>query len=118
MTDEKTIETLAAEQVAKTMAQWEAERAAARAAEQKQVEAERAAWHAAIAPTIVACGVRPSLIGSVVEQAHDLFELREGKVVAKPGFTNWRDPCADYTVVDWLADLHTTDDNLLWEKQK
>ena len=63
-------------------------------------------------------GVRPFLMDALAEQARSLFELKDGKPVAKPGITNPRDPCSDFTVLDWLADLHATDDNLLWEKRK
>lgn len=118
MTDDRTIDMIAAEHVAKTLAQCESDRAARMAREAQEQDAEHAAWHGAVATTVVACGVRQSLIPSVVERARSLFELKDGKVVAKPGIGNRRDPCADYTVLDWLADLHTTDDNLLWEKQK
>jgi hypothetical protein len=99
-------------------ANGESNRAARMAREAEERESERAAWRASVAPVVIACGVRPSLIDVVVDQAHSLFDLREGKLVAKSGVTNRRDPCADYTVVDWLADLHASDENLLWERQK
>ena len=118
VSDDRTIDMIAAEHVANTLAQCESDRAVRMACEAQEQDTEHAAWHGAVATTVVACGVRQNLITCIVEQARSLFELKDGKVVAKPGITNRRDPCADYTVLDWLADLHTTDDNLLWEKQK
>jgi hypothetical protein len=118
VSDYDTLDNLAAKKVAEVEAQCESDRAARTAREAQERDAEHAAWHGAVAPTVVACGVRQSLVSSIVEQARSAFELKDGKLVAKSGITNRRDPCADYTVVDWLADLHASDDALLWEKQK
>jgi hypothetical protein len=106
----------AEEEVARNVAQFDADRAAARAREQEQKEAEVKAWHDAVAPVVVACGVRPFCIDAVVEKAAALFQLHDGKIVPKPGVRHPRDPCADLDPITWLADLREEDDNLLFAK--
>ncbi len=99
-----------------SIALWEAEREAERAREQEQREADAAAWRSAFGSVAVACGVRPFLIGGVIERARGLFELRDGAIRPKPGVMHPRDPVKDYDPVVWLADMHAgPDGKLLFE---
>ena len=115
MTNEE-LETKVAEVVAASEARWEAERAARRAEEQERAAQEATAWRDAVAPVAIACGVRPIFIEQLAVQARAVFDLRDGKVVAKPGTVHPTDPCRDYTLADWLGGLRATDDNLLFPK--
>lgn len=111
MTPEE-LDTLVAEKVAAFQQRFEADAAAERDAK----AAADAAFRSAIAPIAIACGVRPLLVEGVVEQARGLFELRDGEIRPRPGVMHPRDPLKDYEPIEWLAELHATDDNLLFRK--
>jgi hypothetical protein len=82
--DHNYFNTVAANEVARLEAEWKAERDAADAAERAAADAQATAWRNAVAPMAVACGVRPFCLEAVVERAATVFELRDGRLVAKP----------------------------------
>jgi hypothetical protein len=53
--------------------------------------AEDAAWPSALAPVVVACGVRPLFIDGVLEGARSVFELATERFDRSRAFTT-RDP--------------------------
>ena len=118
LTKEQYIALLAKEGVAAEMAKLDAARAATRAAEEEASKAAADAFRAAVVHDITATRPRLSLVDDLVTKAAEQFELKEGKIVARSGIINRRDPVAEYTLVDWLADLHMQDDNIFWEKKK
>ena len=61
--------------------------------------------------------MRPLFVASVVAEAADVFELREGKLTPKSGMLHPRAPCSPLDVVTWLADLRAgPEGELLFEK--
>ena len=58
----------------------------------------------------MACGARSIAIDHLVDRASALFELRDGRVVAKSDVRHPRDPCADLDPITWLADLRTNEE--------
>jgi hypothetical protein len=71
----------------------------------------------AVGTIAVSCGARLIAIDHLVDRASALFELRDGRVEAKPGVMHPRDPCADLGPVTWLADLSAgADGDLLFAK--
>jgi hypothetical protein len=67
----------------------------------------------------VSCGARPIAIDHLVNQARAVFELKDGRLVPKPGVMHPRDPCADLDPITWLADLRTGEDgDLLFQKRR
>ena len=113
MIDHQQIEALVAKEVERQQAGIAAEREGERAAAEQKVKN----WRDAVAPIVVSCGARPIAIDHLVEQAAALFELRDGRVAAKPGVMHPRDPCADLDPITWLADLRAGEDgDLLFAK--
>jgi hypothetical protein len=113
MIEQSTIEAM----VAKALERQQAEYAAAREADRVAAEQKAKEWRDAVAPIAVSCGARPLAIQHLVDRASALFELRAGKVVAKPGVMHPRDPCTDMDPITWLADLRNGEDgDLLFQK--
>jgi hypothetical protein len=107
------IAALVAQAVERQQAEQAAEREAARVADEQRAQA----WRDAVAPIAIACAARPIAIDYLLDRAATVFELRDGRVVAKPGVMHPRDPCTDLDPITWLADLRNGEDgNLLFQK--
>jgi hypothetical protein len=105
MTENLDVENLVRRALADYLVRQEVADAAQRATEQQEKDARARAWRDAVAPVIVACGVRRFCLESLIVEAAEIFELRDGRVVPKPGVLHPRDPCAALDPVTWLADL-------------
>jgi hypothetical protein len=65
-----------------------------------------------IRDTAIACGAQPRSVRHIVRDAEDLFELKDGQIVARDGRRNPRDPCVVLDLVAWLVDLRNTEGHL------
>jgi hypothetical protein len=54
----------------------------------------------------LACGALPQATRHIVRDAEQVFELKDGQVVAKGNARDPLNPLADLTLVSWLAQLH------------
>jgi hypothetical protein len=60
-------------------------------------------------------GVKPTALHHVIRDAEDVFELKDGKLVAKTGRRHPTDASKELTPTDWLHHLSTTQDFLFGE---
>jgi hypothetical protein len=59
--------------------------------------------------------VKSNSVRHVVREARDVFELKDGRLVPKPGQTHPSDKLKDLTPEAWFEHLQVTDDNLFAE---
>ena len=104
---ERTIE----DYVAEVYAKQEAQHLERQQAERLRTEQQSAAFGEAMRKVAVSCGVRPQQVEDFASahKAHELFELREGRVVAKEGVYTPGDPLQALDVAVWCADLRDKD---------
>jgi hypothetical protein len=82
------------------------------ARETAQKQANDGLFRELVTKDAIAKGVAPSAVRHVLREADLVFELKDGKLVAKDGVRNTKDPMKDLTPVDWLDQLATTDEYL------
>jgi hypothetical protein len=111
MTDERTIEQMAADAVAKFLAEWNAPPKPTEPTPDQEISARlrQAMFREQIGEAAINAGVRPRAVKHVIRDAADQFALREGQLVPKHGQTDPADPLAPLTPASWLRQLASTD---------
>ncbi len=83
-----------------------------KAREIAQQQADEAAFRELLTGEATKAKVRPNSVRHVLREAHDVFELKHGRLVAKEGQKHPSEPLRELTPDVWFEHLSTTDENL------
>src|SRR5687767_13886883 len=109
MSDNKTIQEIADEYVANAMAEYEAEKTRQAGPPTVEQQLAQAQFRELVAEHALLHGVRPQSVRHVVRDAEAVFELRDGRLVARDGQTDPGDPLGPLTPACWMQQLAKTD---------
>jgi hypothetical protein len=120
MSDDRTIEEMAKDSVARFLAEHEAERnknAPPPPTTEQQIEARLAQtrFRELVTNEALLHGVRPHATRHVLRDAEAVFTLKDGTLVPRHGQTDPSDPLSPLTPARWFQDLAKTDDYLFAE---
>src|SRR5258708_61094 len=97
--------------MAKMQAEWEASRRPVPPTPEEQLQAKlaEARFFEQVSRAAMAAGADPRYVRYVVRDAEEVFELKDGALVAKNGATDPNDPLTPLSPTRWLQDYARSD---------